>query len=657
MSSPVEHAPSPSAAMSAAALSLIPLLYRPPASWKTDHRTRRFIALPERKYSRENDMEMLRRSVDWLIDRQDERGSFHSDDEYRQGDKTDDQLGACAMLAYVLSHGPPDSGVQSALQRGVRFHLDGLVRRSPSMPFPYTRAYLDQDSAFDASNGVWILWGGALVLKHGLPFLNAATAAELLELMDQTWQMISSNPVRNENPCHNQLLAYCEIAVLYAKAVKKTEIVREILTFYREKLRPLKVFDRGHWIYTEFNQWDANYGLLSWMSLEHLYTATGDAAFAEDADEMARYFDEMVSAGGYYWGGCRYNEGGLEEFIHLPASRAHSLGLDRLLIPEPAESWDRLILDGHYGRVLVLRLDTPVRSPRAVLPSPSSPWGFRDHVSVTLTHDHKLHQASAGGLEIIPSACPLGDGSGLTWREGGSWKRDPFHLQPPRESRGLRYHGSQPIDALGISGLSTFHRGFIWETRQWWLGTGSSLFWIVQVISHSAPLCEKIDFILGTPVLTRVDGRPVQVTQVRTAEGDQADTQGEAVCISSKRYLRIGDAFVTASAQLEFLRPDRDSFHTFPLSKSIYPRDCTSSNELRVRLWEKGGRIDCRQSLFFAAQIGPDSPGLSAARMADSWSVRANQVNFIANLTHGVWNYSLERDSQKANLPRSGFGF
>jgi hypothetical protein len=237
------------------------ILYRPPASWPTDHRTRRYITLPERHYSHETDLEMLRRSVHFLVGRQDARGSYHTDEEYRQGDRVDDQLGAAAMVAFLLSLTGPDPRLIESLERGVRFHLDHLVCRSAAQPYPYSRYRLDRDTAFDVPNNVWILWGGSLVLKYGLPYLSKNTAEELRGLMGQTWLLISTNPVRGENPCHNQVLAFCEIAVLYARATNREEIERYALDYYHQCLRPLRVLDRGHRIYTEFNLWDANYGL------------------------------------------------------------------------------------------------------------------------------------------------------------------------------------------------------------------------------------------------------------------------------------------------------------------------------------------------------------------------------------------------------------
>ena len=560
------------------------------------------------------------------------------------------------MLAFLLSLTGPDEVMASALERGVRFQLDHLVLTNSSQPFPYCPAVIDRQSPYDRGAS-WILWGGSLVMRYGISHLSKKTADELREFMGQTWSLISTDPVRSENPCHNQLLAFCEIGILYSRASGRNEITHQVLEYYHQHLRKLRVYDRGHWIYTEFNQWDANYGLLSWMALEHLFAATKDPAFAEDADEMALYFNELVSAGGYYWGGPRYNEGGLEEFIHLPASRAVEMGLDRLLIPAPADEWERLVLDGHYGRVLVLRMDAAVRTPAFARSIPATPWSFsHGNASVCLSNDFKLHHLSSAGLEIIPAIGQQGHGSGLTWCVGGVWKRDLLQLHPPAPSEGLAYGGSKPIKLQGTRGLTSFQRGYGWETRQWWLGTGKGLLWIGHLFSHSGCDCEKMDFVLGTPVLTRRSGQPVPVTEVESVEGEKADTQGDAATISSGKSLRFGDNFVVATAPLQFLRPAKDSFHTFPL-KQIYPWDCASSNQIRLLLSEEPMFVDCRESLFFAVQIGRDQPVLASQGDKHFWSLKAQTGEFKATLLNRVWNYTFKTFAGQEELPQIGFGF
>jgi len=151
---------------------------------------------------------------------------------------------------------------------------------------------------------------------------------------------------------------------------------------------------------------------------------------------------------------------------------------------------------------------------------------------------------------------------------------------------------------MSVKAAATMQRGYTWETRQWWIGTGDSLLWIGQVISHGTPRFEKMHFILGTPVLTRISNQAVQVTEVENAEGIKADTQGVGVSVSSRKYLKFGDVFVAGTAPLEFARPSKEAFHTFPLPGGCLWRDCTSSNELRLHLSETPRECGGPRKLF-----------------------------------------------------------
>ena len=492
----------------------------------------------------------------------------------------------------------------------------------------------------------------------GTPFLEKGTADELREVMADNWSYVSTFPIRDENPCHNQLLAYCEIGISVGKAIGREAIRTEVLRYYHERLRLLRVYDRGYWIYSEFNQWDANYGVLSWTALENLFAATGDPTFAEDAEQMALYFNELVSAGGYFWGGSRRDEGGLDEFLQAPVRWAFELGLDRLLLPEPAHLWRRLAMDGHYVKGLGHRNDGKLAPRKTKRLLPPRPWHFqKQNCSICLRDDFKLHHLSSAGLEIIPAASTYGFGSGLVWKTAGEWKSDPLHVQPPKSSQGHRYNLAKSIQLPDIVGLASMQRGYMWETRQWWLSAGKSVVWIGQLITHWYPSCERIEFILGNPVLTRAGGEAVPVTEVISAEGIKADTQGDAVDLSSRRFLTFGDVSIGGTAPVSFIRPSEDSFHTFPVTGGRNLRDFDTSNELRVLVSEAPIRLDCRESLFFAIEIGKEAPSLSAHGEPSTWEVETTLGLFRARQSQGIWQYSIESPWGMNQLPETGFGF
>ena len=162
----------------------------------------------------------------------------------------------------------------------------------------------------------------------------------------------------------------------------------------------------------------------------------------------------------------------------------------------------------HEGRTLVTRMEAVPPSNPAKRPLKPTPWHFlRQTASVCLRNDFKLLQLSADGLEIIPAANTLGVGSGLVWLKGTAWKKDLLQSIPPTPSAGHRYHHSIPIQLHDGAGLTTTQRGYTWETRQWWIKAGGNLLWIVQLVTHAAPSCDKLKFILGTPVVTRSSNR------------------------------------------------------------------------------------------------------------------------------------------------------
>jgi hypothetical protein len=626
-----------------------------PRAWPADNRTRKYITLAERNHSHETDLGMLRRTAETLLRQQDDRGSFYTDQEYLLGDKVDDQLGGAAVIAYFLSQTEAKKETVDALERAVRFFLDHFVFSSPTRKYRYTRSVPDREENDDWCGQLWNFWGGVQVITHGSPYLTSGTAAELRDMLGDYWGFVSTFPLQVQQPCHNQRLALCEVGVAYAKAISNDTMIPEIVAYYHEKIRPLRIHDRGHWIFSEFNQWDVHYGALSWMMLEHLAAATGDPVFAEDADEMALYLNEQISAGGFAWGGPRNNECGTDEFTHIFEARAGELGLDRLLLPEPSHLWRTLALDGHTGRGLVDRMHVslPRRKPRVV---PPTPWHFqKGNVSVCLDDDFKLHHLSSAGLEIIPAANPTGLGSGIVWLKDGVWKSDFLQRHPPKASEGLRYCDGQPIELREIGGLTVMQRGYLWETRQWWLTNGSGLLWIVHLVAHGIPKWDRLDFIIGTPVLTRVAGQAINVSTAQSAEGVEIDTQGEAATLASDKFLRFGDVNIGATLPLEFNRPSREAFHTFP-SLGRNWRDFTSSNELRLKIDKEPGQIDSRESIFFAIEINTEPPAPELGFARTDATVRSKSGTFRAHQSEAVWAYTFEGAEGTETLPFCGFG-
>jgi hypothetical protein len=197
-------------------------------------------------------------------------------------------------------------------------------------------------------------------------------------------------------------------------------------------------------------------------------------------------------------------------------------------------------------------------------------------------------------------------------------------------------------------------RGYLWETRQWWISSGKGLLWIVQLIPHAFPQCDGIKFLLGNPVVTRLAGQPVPVCEVESAEGIKADTQEGPLTVSSGKYLRFGEAFVGATLPLDFVRPSVDAFHTFPAGQPW--RDFSDSNHITLRVSEESRRWECRESLFFAIQIGGTIPVLEVSAKPGIWKVASESEIFEAGQTQGIWHYTIQGGSGKEEVPSIGFG-
>jgi hypothetical protein len=268
-----------------------------------------------------------------------------------------------------------------------------------------------------------------------------------------------------------------------------------------------------------------------------------------------------------------------------------------------------------------------------------------------------MHHVSAAGLELISVASVSGFLGGLRWLNNGVWKEDALQSHVPKTSEGLSFYDSKPIQAGAVTGVASMQRGYFWETRQWWLSSGNGLIWIGQLTTHAFPKCDEVDFVLGNPVITRLAGRHVPVADVQTEDGTLADTQGDAVSVTSPNWLRFGEIFVGATAPLEFVRPSSEAFHTFPIPLGTLWRDFTSSNELRLRVLDTPRQLESRESLFFAVEIGADAPALEASGDPQNWTLKSRVGTLEARQTDGVWRYTLETASTVAELPYVGFGY
>lgn len=638
-------------------------LYTGPANWSLKsvdgYRDRKFIRLRDRNPDFESDFQILERSVLRLLHGQRPDGCFMTEHELSQYDKTDDQIGAAGMLAYYLTLTPPDAEKVDALERAVRFQMEQLVWTKPALQGRYLRAVKDRDTSSDWCATLWGLTSANAVLRHGRDFLSPETYAALWIFAGDLWTYLQAFPLRNENPCHNQLVEYCAIGYAYAKLVGLADVQQEILGYYREKIRTLRVPNRGRMIYSEFNRWCAHYSLLSWMALEEFSIESGDPLVEEDAMEMAAAFNDRLSAGGYTFGGSRRDEGGYEEFLLPLWLRQKAFDFGRLLLSEPSTQWQKLSFDGHCGRVLVGRMPEYAKERRHLLPPrPASEFTLRRKtISVHLDDLGRVHHLSVNGLEILQAnSQPQQD---LTWLKEGVRTTDWILQSPPPPSQGQSYLRTSAGHEAGVSTLASMRRGSSVEIRQWWIASDTELLWFIHLLAHSDLRVDELRFSLGNPYLSCFSGQPAPLAEVANTK-TSVKTYGPAQRLHGDPYLQLGDQFLTATHPLCFERPSETAFNGFPAKDGVLWREITESNRLDLILLDSRTPLLSRESLFAAVRISANTAAPKVLSKPHEWECRTATGTFQAVETAGVWNYrfllSAAGKQETHCLPDIGFG-
>jgi hypothetical protein len=618
-------------------------------------RDRRFFPFSDRKVGFESDFHSLEQSLNRLIPLQQPNGCFFPPEILSLGEKSDDHLGLAGMLAYYLTLVPAKPEWEEALRRAIRFQLGHLLWTAKMQPGRYVRYRIAEDSSLDWCNTLWVMQSVGYLLKYARPFVGEKMFEEVGALGGDIWDFLSHYPQRDETPCHNQLLEFAALGYSYGAASGREDVRQGVMTYYRETLRHLRVKDRGRWIYTEFNRWCAHYALLSWSALEMLWTESHDPIFEEDALEMAAAFNDRLSAGGYTYGGSRRDEAGYEEFLYPIWVREKQFGFNRLLLMEPSERWQQLVFDGHNGRCLVGRMPLYARGrPDMPFPGvPSSSFTLRHGgCSVFFNPDTTPHQISVNGLEVLEASTRLTQGGGLIWKSAGIWKQDELIANPPPDSQLHRYNQLLALRSGDLEIRASMQRGVYWEIRQWWITDGTLLGRFFHLFSHNCCDTEEIRFILGNPYLAEDENGVHPIREVLSREGSVA-TQGQAQSLRSTGPLRLCNQSLVSTHPLQFVRPDEDAFDGFPTRNGRPWSEQEDSNRLEILLSEHPRRIQFRESIFAAAQIGETARPSEVTSSQDSWQCRMLLGGFRASEQNGDWKYQFQtsRGTQELTSP------
>lgn len=637
--------------------------YRSPANWPLEEaedgaRMRKFIRFSERPTGFETNFACLQRTLCHIVPKQEANGCFLSPDEIRLPDKSDDHLGVAGMLAYYLSLSETHPEWIQALSRAVRYQIDHLCFTAPNVSGRYVRFYLDQDSPLDWCNTLWSLQGLNLVLEFGQGLISNDLYLEALELGRSFWSYLTDYPARDENPCHNQLLEYVSIGYTYGRVTGRVEVCEYTLDYYKNVLRQLRIFDRGRWIYTEFNRWCAHYALLSWCALEHLWVESGDPLCEEDAIEMAAAFSDRISAGGFYFGGARRDEPGYETFLYQFWLRGQAFNFDRLLLPEPSNLWRDLIYDGHNGRSLVAEMILFLKHPKtAQIEIPASNYTMlKERCSVRFNQNATPRHLSVNGLELLEANLPDSRNSPLQWKQDGEWVEDSILATPPPSSELQRYSSVLGQCFSHLEVRATMQRGSEWEIREWWLSDGKRLQWVGHFIAHNAVKTEAVKYVVGNPYLSESRG-VVGPVQTVSNSMQSVKTYGAKQLLKSSGTLLIGNQYIVSSNSIQFVRPDRDAFDGFPARNRKLWEKQKDSNRIEISLSTNPKQFKFRESLFVGFEIGSEQTSLETAKCSDGWECKGGLGCFKAQQVNGRWAYEWHtKDAGVHELLNPAFG-
>lgn len=637
-------------------------VYAGPANFKLaseaeTFRDRQFLRFSDREVGFQSDFHSLSQSITHLVPLQQPNGSFIAPEILPRCDKSDDHLGVAGMLAYYLTLVPDKPEWEDALSRAIRFQLDHLVWKSKGRPGSYVRCLINEDSSLDWCNTLWVLMSVTPILKYSRPFIEKSLYAEIEAFGADIWQYLSQFPVRDENPCHNQLLEYTALGYAYGVSSNRQDVKDSVMAYYKQTLRSLRVKDCGRWIYTEFGRWCPHYSVLSWHALESLLADSGDSTVEEDALEMAAAFNDRLSASGYIYGGSRRDEPGYEEFLYQLWLREKQFGFDRIQMPEPSTQWRNLVYDGHNGRGLASRMPHYAKGrPEQPLTDISSPYAMRkERCSVHFNEDTSAHQISIRGLEILEANTKLRLAGGLTWRtKDGQWKGDEVIANPPANSQ--LHHYSQSIAAkVGEFEVhATMQRGASWEIRCWWITDGRLLECFYHFLSHGVTRAEEIRFIIGNPYLAEFEGKVHPIREIR-GRTSSVPTYGGAQSLRSAGPLWIGNQAIVSTHPLQYIRPDERAFDGFPARNGLLWREQEDSNRVDILLVEQPREVFFRESIFTAVQFGDASLLPEVTSSPNTWECRFGLGIFRAAAQESVWKYQFQSAKGTYELPAPSF--
>ncbi|ANP51251.1 hypothetical protein J2Z21_003000 [Streptomyces griseochromogenes] len=337
----------------------------------------------------------------------------------------DTSLGITSLLALAWQRGK-DPRLPEAVRRGLAFHLRERVytEDNPGYPnlritncgLPYARYVLEAGAhpIGDWPSTVWALLQAVNVLDAADGLLGDDRRAELTRVARGYWHWLTEATFFNPQEAGNQAIGCVVGGLMLARHLPdgEGELVRShALALYAEEIRAHRVRDRGALLPPEHGgAYDNNYGPISLSFLAQAHRISGEKAFAEDGDTLARYLDARLTSGGFDIGGPRYSEqhSGFEAVLGLRYfGRRVGADLGRY---RGDSRWGRHAvqrdgrIDGHFAFMLVWQIRDTTRWHRAPAIAPARHQLRSGTVSVAFDSRMTPSLIEAAGTYYLPAA-------------------------------------------------------------------------------------------------------------------------------------------------------------------------------------------------------------------------------------------------------------